>query len=182
LEHDFQQNFAPFIRGYVDGACQNARVAHTPYPIHRSCMPDPTQPKLLIFNRRSGIQFSLSNPPPSSICMTSESQYSFPSFPICMLNHNTLFPHPHNTRSLPHSIVHSQLSTPKIYVPGGGWFIICACCSWNLAPILSLPAINFLTHRDTQPVSRWMRDLVVKSSMQESKQWVTRLENIWGCC
>jgi len=38
--------------------------------------------------------------------------------------------------------------------------------------------MNFFTHRDTQPVSRWTRDLVVKSSTQESKQWVTRLENM----
>jgi hypothetical protein len=40
--------------------------------------------------------------------------------------------------------------------------------------------MNFLTHRDTQPVSRWIRDLVVKSSTQESKQWDTRCENICG--
>lgn len=65
-----------------------------------------------------------------------------------------------------------------LYRPGGGWFIICACCSWNLCPIRSLPAINFLTHRDTQPVSRCIRDFVVKSSTQDSKQWFTRFENI----
>ena len=40
--------------------------------------------------------------------------------------------------------------------------------------------MNFCTHRCTQPVSRWMMDLVVKSSTQESKQWETRLENICG--
>jgi hypothetical protein len=39
--------------------------------------------------------------------------------------------------------------------------------------------MNFLTHRDTQPVSRWTRDLVVKSSIQDSKQWLTRPENIY---
>lgn len=38
--------------------------------------------------------------------------------------------------------------------------------------------MNFFTHRETQPDSLWMRDFVVKSSMQESKQWETRLENI----
>jgi hypothetical protein len=39
--------------------------------------------------------------------------------------------------------------------------------------------MNFCTHLVTQPVSRWISDLVVKSSMQESKQWETRLENIY---
>lgn len=38
--------------------------------------------------------------------------------------------------------------------------------------------MNFCTQRLTQPVSREMRDLVVKSSMHESKQRSTRPENI----
>lgn len=92
------------------------------------------------------------------------------------------FLHVHSSHcSIPRPQILS-ISNAKIYLPGGGWFIICACCSWNLVPILSLPAMNFFTHRFTQPVSRWTRDLVVKSSTQESKQWVTRPENIWEVC
>jgi hypothetical protein len=57
--------------------------------------------------------------------------------------------------------------------------IICVCCSANLCPILSELAINFCTHRFTHPVSLLIRLLVVKSSVQASKQRSTRLENIW---
>ena len=55
-----------------------------------------------------------------------------------------------------------------------------ACCSANRSPILELPAMNFCTQRETQPVSLETRDLVVKSSTQASKQRSTRPENICG--
>lgn len=61
-----------------------------------------------------------------------------------------------------------------------GCCIICACCSANLWPILSEPAMNLETQRETHPDSRAIRDLVVKSSMQASKQRSTRPENICG--
>ena len=57
-------------------------------------------------------------------------------------------------------------------------FIICACCSAKRCPMRSLPAMNFCTHRLTQPCSRAISDFVVKSSMQWSKQRSTREENI----
>lgn len=84
----------------------------------------------------------------------------------------------HTRTDIPDIRYANNMHPMQIYRPGGGWFIICACCSWNLCPMRSLPAMNLLTHRDTQPVSRATRDLVVKSSTQDSKQWLTRLENI----
>jgi len=69
-----------------------------------------------------------------------------------------------------------RFSAQGIYLPVP--FIICACCSAKRCPIRSLPAMNFCTQRLTQPVSRAIRDLVVKSSMQASKQRSTRPENI----
>jgi len=92
--------------------------------------------------------------------------------------------YPKATPNVISSLSYTPSSLPSfilggVYRPGGGLFIIWACCSWNLWPILSAPSIYFLTHRETQPDSRWIRDLVVKSSTQESKQWDTRFENIY---
>lgn len=89
-------------------------------------------------------------------------------------------------------LVHGHYSTTLIpfspiihltntYLPGGGWFIICACCSANRWPIRSLLTINFDTQRLMQPVSLDTRDFVVKSSTQWSKHFSTRLENIYRC-
>ena len=99
---------------------------------------------------------------------------SFPS--SCHAFHNT-----HSVVQPPYRtfFIHSLSASKPLYL----WpCIICACCSANLCPIRSLPAMNLETQRLTQPDSRAIRDLVVKSSMQASKQRSTRPENICVCC
>lgn len=58
----------------------------------------------------------------------------------------------------------------SIYLPGScPDCIMAAFCSWNLIPKRSLPLRYLSTQRMTQPSSREIRDLVVKSLTQSSK-------------
>lgn len=58
--------------------------------------------------------------------------------------------------------------------------IIAAFCSWNRSFNRADPFRYLSTQRITQPSSREMSDLVVKSLTQSSKQRCTSLEYIWG--
>ena len=61
------------------------------------------------------------------------------------------------------------------------------CCCWFISAVFSWKrpdrrcwvARYFCTQRVTQPLSRVDTDLEVKSSMQEAKQWSTRLEKTY---
>lgn len=55
------------------------------------------------------------------------------------------------------------------------WF-----CSWNRSFRRADPFMNLSTQRRTQPSSRLIRDLVVKSLTQSSKQRWTSLEYIYN--
>lgn len=56
--------------------------------------------------------------------------------------------------------------------------IASAFCSWKRSPNRVAPFIYLSTHRNTQPSSREIRDLVVKSLTQSSKHRWTRLEYV----
>lgn len=59
-------------------------------------------------------------------------------------------------------------------------WVIWALCSWKRSLRRCESAICFCTHRVTQPDSRPLRDLEVKSSTQDMKQWSTRLLNSYS--
>ncbi len=74
--------------------------------------------------------------------------------------------------------IEDSYTAPNLASHRGCWPIcalIWALCSWNRSLSRLDMAMDFCTQRVMQPVSRDERDLEVKSSMQDTKQWSTRL-------